>query len=352
MAYLIETNNPYMKEVYRLAKRVAPTSSTILILGESGTGKEVLAKYIHFQSNRKGPFVAINCAAIPEELLEAELFGYEKGAFTGAIKSKPGKFEIANEGTLFLDEIGELSPKLQAKLLRVLQEKEVERLGGNSPIKVEVRIIAATNKDLEKEVREGTFREDLYFRLNVIPIRVPPLRERKEDIPLFINFFLRKICEREGIPLKRLSDEALKRLMEYNFPGNVRELENMIERLVILTEKDLITEEDLFYPFYNHFSSTKTLETKETLNDLRKETDFLKDKISRVSEKISHKETSLALPILTEKGIDLNRLIREIEMFYLREALELSKGIKARAAQLLNLNRTTFIEKLKKYNLV
>lgn len=352
MAYLIETNNPYMKEVYRLAKRVASTSSTILILGESGTGKEVLAKYIHFQSNRKGPFVAINCAAIPEELLEAELFGYEKGAFTGAIKSKPGKFEIANEGTLFLDEIGELSSKLQAKLLRVLQEKEVERLGGNSPIKVEVRIIAATNKDLEKEVKEGTFREDLYFRLNVIPIKVPPLRERKEDIPLFINFFLRKICEREGIPLKRLSDKALKKLMEYNFPGNVRELENMIERLVILTEKDIITEEDLFYPFYDHFRSTKTLETKETLTNSRKETNFLKDKTSNVSEKSSFKETSIALPTLTEKGIDLNKLIREIEMFYLKEALELSKGIKARAAQLLNLNRTTFIEKLKKYNLV
>lgn len=348
MTYLIETRNPYMQEIYKLAKRIAPTSSTVLILGESGTGKEVLAKYIHYNSKRNGPFVAINCAAIPEELLEAELFGYEKGAFTGAIKSKPGKFEIANGGTLFLDEIGELSLKLQAKLLRVLQEKEVERLGGNSPIKVEVRIIAATNKDLEKEVEKGKFREDLYFRLNVIPIKIPPLRERKEDIPLFVTFFLKKICEREGIPLKKISDKALKKLIEYDFPGNVRELENMIERLVILTEKEMITEKDLFYPFYHQFKYTQTIHTKERLSS--KEEKILTS--TKDLSEVSVADKTLKLPDLTETGVDLNQIIKEIEIFYLKKALELSRGIKAKAAQLLNLNRTTFIEKLKKYKLV
>ena len=238
--YLLETRNSQMKKIYELAKKVAPSSSTILILGESGTGKEVLAKYIHFCSKRKGPFVTINCAAIPEELLEAELFGYEKGAFTGAIKSKPGKFEIANKGTLFLDEIGDLSLKLQAKLLRVIQEKQVERLGSDHSIKVDVRILAATNKDLEKEVQEGRFREDLFFRLNVIPIKLPPLRERKEDIPLLTQFFLKRICEREGIEEKKLTSQAIKALLNYPWPGNIRELENFIERVVILSENNII----------------------------------------------------------------------------------------------------------------
>ncbi|RKX63055.1 MAG: sigma-54-dependent Fis family transcriptional regulator, partial [Thermodesulfobacteriota bacterium] len=243
--YLLETRNSQMKKIYELAKKVAPSSSTILILGESGTGKEVLAKYIHFCSKRKGPFVTINCAAIPEELLEAELFGYEKGAFTGAIKSKPGKFEIANKGTLFLDEIGDLSLKLQAKLLRVIQEKQVERLGSDHSIKVDVRILAATNKDLEKEVQEGRFREDLFFRLNVIPIKLPPLRERKEDIPLLTQFFLKRICEREGIEEKKFTSQAIKALLNYPWPGNIRELENFIERVVILSENNIIGIEDL-----------------------------------------------------------------------------------------------------------
>ncbi len=328
--YLLETRNSQMKKIYELAKKVAPSSSTILILGESGTGKEVLAKYIHFCSKRKGPFVTINCAAIPEELLEAELFGYEKGAFTGAIKSKPGKFEIANKGTLFLDEIGDLSLKLQAKLLRVIQEKQVERLGSDHSIKVDVRILAATNKDLEKEVQEGRFREDLFFRLNVIPIKLPPLRERKEDIPLLTQFFLKRICEREGIEEKKFTSQAIKALLNYPWPGNIRELENFIERVVILSENNIIGIEDL---------SLSTLSSKLQIREsLTEDKDML----------IKY----LSLPQISENGIELNKLLKEIEVYYLKKALEISKGVKTKAAKLLGLNRTTFIEKLKKYNLV
>ena len=328
--YLLETRNSQMKKIYELAKKVAPSSSTVLILGESGTGKEVLAKYIHFCSKRKGPFITINCAAIPEELLEAELFGYEKGAFTGAIKSKPGKFEIANKGTLFLDEIGDLSLKLQAKLLRVIQEKQVERLGSDHSIKVDVRILAATNKDLEKEVQEGRFREDLFFRLNVIPIKLPPLRERKEDIPLLIQFFLKRICEREGIEEKKFTSQAIKALLNYPWPGNIRELENFIERVVILSENNIIGVEDL---------SLSTLSSKLQIREsLTEDKDML----------IKY----LSLPQISENGIELNKLLKEIEVYYLKKALELSKGVKTKAAKLLGLNRTTFIEKLKKYNLV
>uniref|UniRef100_A0A7V4N534 Sigma-54-dependent Fis family transcriptional regulator n=1 Tax=Thermodesulfobacterium geofontis TaxID=1295609 RepID=A0A7V4N534_9BACT len=327
--FLLETRNPQMKRIYELAKKVAPSSSTILILGESGTGKEVLAKYIHFCSKRKGPFVPINCAAIPEELLEAELFGYEKGAFTGAIKSKPGKFELANQGTIFLDEIGDLSPKLQAKLLRVIQEKQVERLGGDKAIKIEVRIIAATNKDLEKEVKEGRFREDLFFRLNVIPLTLPPLRERKEDIPLLVKFFLKRLCEREGIEEKTITPSALEKLINYHWPGNIRELENLIERLVILSENNIIGVKDL---------SISSLDLKFPIRE----------------GLIEKKETwvKYTLPEISEEGIELNKLLREIEIYYLKKALEISKGTKTKAAKLLGLNRTTFIEKLKKYNLV
>ncbi len=328
--YLLETRNSQMKKIYELAKKVAPSSSTVLILGESGTGKEVLAKYIHFCSKRKGPFVTINCAAIPEELLEAELFGYEKGAFTGAIKSKPGKFEIANKGTLFLDEIGDLSLKLQAKLLRVIQEKQVERLGSDHSIKVDVRILAATNKDLEKEVQEGRFREDLFFRLNVIPIKLPPLRERKEDIPLLTQFFLKRICEREGIEEKKFTSQAIKALLNYPWPGNIRELENFIERVVILSENNIIGIEDL---------SLSTLSSKLQIREsLTEDKDML----------IKY----LSLPQISENGIELNKLLKEIEVYYLKKALEISKGVKTKAAKLLGLNRTTFIEKLKKYNLV
>ena len=235
-----------MKSVFELAEKVAPSNATVLIQGESGTGKEVVARFIHAKSGRKGSFVAVNCAAIPETLLEAELFGYEKGAFTGAVSSKEGKFELADKGTLLLDEIGDMPLSLQAKLLRVIQEKEIDRLGGKSPRKVDVRIIASTNRDLEKLVSEGKFREDLYYRLSVIPIKIPPLRERKEEIIPLAEFFIGKFCSIYGKEPLALSEEAKEELLNYHWPGNVRELENVIERAVILASGDTITKEELF----------------------------------------------------------------------------------------------------------
>jgi len=223
-----------MQEVYELLDLVAETDATVLILGESGTGKELVARAIHYNSPRKhGPFVAVNCAALTETLLESELFGHEKGAFTGAFRSKPGRFELANGGTLFLDEIGEISPAVQVKLLRFLDQRTFERVGGTEPIAVDVRIIAATNRDLWKEVKEGRFREDLFYRLNVVPIHLPPLRERKDDIPLLVEHFLEKLNARLRRNVKRVSAEAMQCLLEYPWPGNVRELENAIEQALV-----------------------------------------------------------------------------------------------------------------------
>ncbi|PMP63676.1 MAG: RNA polymerase subunit sigma-54 [Caldimicrobium thiodismutans] len=333
MSYLLETRNSQMAEVIKIIKRVAPSSSTVLILGESGTGKEVLARYLHFCSQRKGPFIAVNCAAIPEELLEAELFGYEKGAFTGAIKSKPGKFEQAEGGTLFLDEIGDLPLKLQAKLLRAIQEKQIERLGGERPIKVNTRIVAATNQNLEALVKEKRFREDLYFRLNVISVEIPPLRERKEDIPLLCKFLLKKICERENIREKSISDRVMKIFMKYHWPGNIRELENLLERMVILSEGEELDVEDL-PPHLKNFEEPK-VEKKDNL----------------LEERCFFTKSFLELPDLKKGEISLNDLLQEIEIYYLKKALELTGGVKSQAAQLLGLNRTTLIEKLKRYKL-
>ncbi len=235
-----------MHEVSSLVVRIAKTDSTCIISGESGVGKEVVLNMIHALSERKDfPLVKVNCAAIPETLLESELFGYEKGAFTGAYQRKAGKFELANKGTIFLDEIGDIPLVLQSKLLRVIQEKEIERLGGAHPIKVDVRIIAATNRNLEEEVRKGTFREDLYYRLNVVDIVIPPLRERKEDIPLLIDFFLKKYTMKHKKSVKGLTREARDILVKYDYPGNVRELENIVERATVLTRGDHITSQDL-----------------------------------------------------------------------------------------------------------
>ncbi len=234
-----------MEKIIKTCLKIINSPATVLIRGESGTGKELIAKAIHFHSNRaQKPFITINCAAIPENLLEAELFGYEKGAFTGAFSSKPGKFELANGGTIFLDEIGELSPLLQAKILRILQDQSFERLGGTKSIKIDVRIIAATNRNLEEMIKNGKFREDLYWRLNVVPIFIPPLRERKEDIPVLVKYFLEKFNKRYNKNVK-IDSKVLEIFLNYSWPGNVRELENLIERLVLLNENDIITKYDL-----------------------------------------------------------------------------------------------------------
>ncbi len=235
-----------IRHVYALVEKVAATPSTVLITGESGTGKELVAKALHEQSTRaQQPFIKINCAAIPKTLMESELFGYEKGAFTGAVGSKPGRFELAHEGTLFLDEIGEIPVEMQVKLLRVLQESEFERVGGIKTIKVDVRLITATNRDLEKEIRAGAFREDLYYRLNVVPIHIQPLRERREDIPVLVSHFINKFNERLKKKTERVDEAGMQALLAYHWPGNIRELENVLERTIVLADGPVIKLSDL-----------------------------------------------------------------------------------------------------------
>jgi len=247
---------------------VAPTNAWILVMGENGTGKELVARSIHRQSRRaQKPFIEVNCAAIPEDLIESELFGHEKGAFTGATAMKRGKFDLANEGTIFLDEVADMSLKAQAKVLRILQEKKFERVGGNKLIPTDVRVLAATNKDLEREMEEGRFRQDLYYRLNVIPLRIPPLRDRKEDIPLLVDRFIQDSALKEGEPEKQVTDEVLAILMNYNWPGNVRELKNIIERLMIMTPARVIAKCDLF-PLFEEVK----METPASVSDLANDT--------------------------------------------------------------------------------
>jgi DNA-binding NtrC family response regulator len=242
----IVARSPKMQEVLAVVERVAPGNSTVLLGGESGAGKDLIARAIHQHSRRaSGPFLKINCAAIPENLLESELFGYEKGAFTGAMTSKPGKFELADKGSIFLDEIGDVPPVIQVKLLRVLQEREFERLGGTKTLRVDVRLIAATNRDLRVALEQGTFREDLYYRLNVVPLNIPPLREHKEDIPDLVRVFLDRFGHEAGKQVSTVTPAAMKRLMEFHWPGNVRELENIIERAVALCSGDVIDLEDI-----------------------------------------------------------------------------------------------------------
>jgi len=256
-------NGKGMKEIFKVVKQVADTRSTVLIMGESGTGKELIAKAIHYHSPRKNhPFITINCAAIPETLIESELFGHEKGAFTNAIEKKLGRFEVADHGTLFLDEIGELSLMTQAKILRFLEEREFNRVGGSKTIKVDVRLITATNKELPQLTRRGLFREDLYYRINVVPIILPPLRERKEDIPLLIDHFIKKFGEENEKGVKGVSKEATELLIHYEWPGNVRELENLIERVIALTHNEFIQADELPLPISNQ---SKTNGLKESV---------------------------------------------------------------------------------------
>ncbi len=306
-----------MQQSFQFIEKIAATNSTVMICGESGTGKELVARAIHYNSDRRNePMVPVNCGAIPEDLLESELFGYEKGAFTGALKTRIGRFELANGGTVFLDEIGDMSPALQVKILRVLQEHEFERLGSVKSIKVDIRVIAATHRDLEKAVKQGTFREDLYYRLNVIPFILPPLRERGSDIPLLTNHFIGKFNIEKKQNINGISPEALKCLTRYHWPGNVRELENLIERLVILKGEGVIEQEDL-------------------------------------PEKLLGAEWSDAVPSMDipDSGISFNTAVSEFERELILRALKKTNWIKNRAAKLLQLKRTTLVEKIKKIQL-
>ena len=334
-------------EVFRVLSKVAPTESTVLVTGESGTGKELLVRALHSNSLRSDkPFVPINCGAIPKDLLESELFGHEKGAFTHAIRTRPGRFEMAEGGTIFLDEIGEMDLTLQVKILRVLQEKEIERVGGNGVKKVDVRIVAATNRDLEKEVAEGRFREDLYYRLNVIPLHLPPLRERGEDILLLAQHFLSEFCAKRGTGQLRLSEDASKALAAYPWPGNVRELENFMERLSILSEGPVVEAFDL---------PQKILDAVGDLVALPPPPMPSASAAAAVSgEGAPARSGGFAWPELRDMrvlALDLKEFLDTIEEKLLSEALRQADGVKNQAAEILGIKRTTLIEKLKKRNM-
>lgn len=304
-----------MRDAVELVRKVARLSATVLILGESGTGKELLARMIHRDSDRaEGPFVPVNLAAIPGDLVESALFGHEKGAFTGAVRQQLGKFELASSGTLFLDEIGELRGEVQAKLLRALQESEIERVGGSRPLKVDLRVVAATNVDLERAVREGRFREDLYYRINVVPIRVPPLRERVEDIPELVDFFLRRYNAKFRKDVRGLDEAALEVLQKYHWPGNVRELENLTERLVAVTDKDSITTEDLPYEYHLAPLSRADGAEHEGLLDQAIET-FERNFILKALEHDRWNVTATARSL----GVPLSTLKHRMERLQIRE---------------------------------
>jgi len=307
-----------MLELYDLLEKVAPTKTNILITGESGTGKELVAKAIHYNSPRKDkPFVTLNCGAIPESLIESELFGHMRGAFTDAISTKKGLFEVADEGTIFLDEISELPLMMQVKLLRVLQDGEFKRVGGTEDIRVDVRIISATNKNLEEAVREKQFREDLFYRLNVIQVKIPSLRERKEDIPLLTSHFLKRYSEELGKQISQISPEALRVLVQYDYPGNVRELQNIIERAMALETSQELTAQNLS---------------------------------SYIEEQLPNKKRALDLEIPSE-GVDLEKIVEDVERTLLLKALDRTKGIKKKAAELLHINFRSMRYRLEKYGL-
>ena len=309
-------NSARMQIVRALIAKLANSKSTVLITGESGTGKELAARSIHENSPRRGEsFVPVNCGAIPEELLESELFGHVRGAFTGAVNARQGRFQLANGGTLFLDEIGEMSPKLQVKLLRVLQERQFEPVGSDHTVQVDVRVVAATNRDLQVAVREGKFREDLFYRLNVLPLELPSLRAREGDTALLIRHFLKLHGRRKGKPILEVDPAAMALLERYDWPGNVREVENLVERLVVLNEDGVIRACDL------------------------------PDYVATNSVPHHQKTAEVSLP---HQGVDLDNFLERIENGFIQQALVRSCGNKTLAAELLKLNRTTFIERLRK----
>ncbi|MEE1910635.1 sigma-54 dependent transcriptional regulator [Aeromonas caviae] len=334
-----------IQEVRRLIGQVAETDANVLILGESGTGKEVVARAIHELSARSaGPFVPINCGAIPAELLESELFGHEKGAFTGAIAARRGRFELAQGGTLFLDEIGDMPLPMQVKLLRVLQERQFDRVGGGKAVQADVRVIAATHRDLEAMIRTQAFREDLYYRLNVFPIETPPLRDRADDIPLLLQELLNRHAEQhKGII--RLTQRAMESLMQYAWPGNVRELSNLIERLLILYPNQIVDVADL--PGRYRLLPYEPRDERLTEMDER-------DALAAVFQSPPELDPGIAMPLpmqLPKEGVNLKEMLADLEVELIRQALESQDGVVARAADLLSMRRTTLVEKMKKYGM-
>ena len=320
--------NPKLLQLMARAMSVASSKATVLILGESGTGKEVFARFIHQESDRRnGPFVALNCAALPEGLLESELFGHEKGAFTGAIVTKKGKFELADTGTLLLDEIGEIPLHLQAKLLRVLQEEEVDRLGGRAPFKIDVHVLATTNRDLEQAVKEGTFRQDLYYRLNVIPLKLPPLRERREDVGMLVDFFIRKYAAQYGKPVKSPSSAVWARFADHDWPGNVREMENLIERAMLL-------------------SQGHELELWDFWDDVEPPT-IIEPVAAVVAPASGHSAVAAAN---TSAALEIGaQTLREVERQMILQALQANDNNRTHAAEILGISVRTLRNKLHEY---
>lgn len=344
-----------MQQVRFLIQQVARTEANVLVLGPSGTGKEVVARNIHLLSHRaSGPFVPINCGAIPAELLESELFGHEKGAFTGAISTRKGRFELAQGGTLFLDEIGDMPLPMQVKLLRVLQERTYERVGGTQPIKADVRIVAATHRDLEQMIAEGSFREDLYYRLNVFPIETPALSQRADDIPLLINELLSR-QEKYSQARIKFTEHAMQSLQLHSWPGNVRELANLLERMVIMYPDQVVDvaelpqkyrhlEVDSYVPHY-----PESLQERDLLNEMFQCDDD--DDEQTITQSDVFADDADMVQHLPEQGLDLKEYLAEIEIRFISQALERHEYVVARAAEVLGLRRTTLVEKMRKYNL-
>jgi transcriptional regulator with PAS, ATPase and Fis domain len=333
-----------MRDIFNKIAKISASDSTVIIYGESGTGKELVARAIHFQSDRKDrPLIAVNCGAIPEDLLEAELFGHEKGAFTGAIRNRTGRFELAEGGTIFLDEIGDMSPTLQVKVLRVIQERQFERIGGVKTMDADVRIITATHQNLEKAVAEKRFREDLFYRINVIPLQLPPLRERGMDIPILINHFLAKYNHLKKKDVKKIVPEAMSILVNYSWPGNVRELQNLIEMLVVMKEDDTIEVADLPGKMQGGLGQQSRNDAGSPCAD--DNMNFNKPPLSTCWQAVFN--TPVA-----DDNLDFNQAVENFEKNLICRAMEKSGGVKNKAAKMLSLNRTTLVEKLKRLNML